>query len=230
MKKLVSLFLVLSLAASMAACAKPANHDVDAPGASIAPTASPEASPSPEAEATQTPAKEEKEEAKQTAKPSKTEKPAETQAPTAQPTEKPVEKPTEAPAPKTLGQTLRAEFKSLASSGKSSQAIAEGLMQNPVILFNPVFEDVTPGLLTGFGNTEITGFKSAVKFLPMIGSIAFVGYIFELDSTADTSAFVANLKSNANPRWNICTEAEETVTEVVGNKVFFLMCPTTIEE
>jgi hypothetical protein len=37
------------------------------------------------------------------------------------------------------------------------------------------------------------------------------------------------LKDNADPRWNICVEAEETVCEQVGNKVFFVMCPKSLE-
>jgi len=37
------------------------------------------------------------------------------------------------------------------------------------------------------------------------------------------------LKDNANPRWNICTEAEETVVGSVDNKVFFVMCPKSFE-
>jgi len=66
--------------------------------------------------------------------------------------------------------------------------------------------------------------------MPMMGSIAFVGYVFELEDGADVSAFINNLRSSANMRWNICVEAEEMVTGSVGNKVFFVMCPKTLEE
>ena len=64
----------------------------------------------------------------------------------------------------------------------------------------------------------------------MIGSIAFVGYVFELDAGADANAFVKELTDNANPRWNICVEAEETVSAVEGSKVFFCMSPLSFEE
>ena len=63
----------------------------------------------------------------------------------------------------------------------------------------------------------------------MIGSIAFVGYVFELEAGADAEAFVNELTANANPRWNICVAAEETVTAVEGNMVFFCMSPLSFE-
>ena len=66
-------------------------------------------------------------------------------------------------------------------------------------------------------------------FAPMIGTIPFVGYVFTLAEGADAEAFVKTLSDNANPRWNICTEAEDTIIEAVGNKVFFLMCPKSLE-
>ena len=51
-----------------------------------------------------------------------------------------------------------------------------------------------------------------------------------MEEGADVEGFVQTLTDNADPRWNICTEAEETVVEVCGDKVFFLMCPKTLEE
>ena len=67
-------------------------------------------------------------------------------------------------------------------------------------------------------------------FGPMMGSIAFVGYIFDLPEDADVDAFVTGLKDNANPRWQICVTADETIVEVSGDKVFFLMSPLTLEQ
>ena len=64
----------------------------------------------------------------------------------------------------------------------------------------------------------------------MIGSIAFIGYVFELEDGVDAKSFVADLRNNANKRWNICVEADEMATSVVGNKVFFVMCPSQFEE
>lgn len=171
---------------------------------------------------------------------------AATEAPTEELTEEVTEAPTEevtdAPADEngaggdtavsggTLGETLLADFKERAADeSATAQAIADGLMTNPAILFAPMTMPVEPGLLSGFGNTEITGFKEGVTFAPMIGSIAFVGYVFDLEEGTDGAAFMQTLKDNADLRWNICVEAEEMVCEQVGSKVFFVMCPKTLE-
>lgn len=165
-----------------------------------------------------------------------------TEAPTEEVTDAPVEEETDAPADEngaggdtavsggTLGETLLADFKERAADeSATAQAIADGLMTNPAILFGPMTMPVEPGLLSGFGNTEITGFKEGVTFAPMIGSIAFVGYVFDLEEGTDGAAFMQTLKDNADLRWNICVEAEEMVCEQVGSKVFFVMCPKTLE-
>ncbi len=171
-----------------------------------------------------------------------------TEAPTEAPTEEATEAPTEvmeeppvedessdadnggAVADGTLGEILLADFtERAANEAATAQEIADGLMTNPAILFGPMTMPVEQGLLTGFGNTEITGFKEGVTFAPMIGSIAFVGYVFDLEEGTDAAAFMQTLKDNADPRWNICVEAEETVCEQVGNKVFFVMCPKSLE-
>ena len=78
---------------------------------------------------------------------------------------------------------------------------------------------------TGFDNYKITGYKDGAVYMPMMGSIAFVGYVFELEDTIDPSAFLKSLTDNCNPRWNICVEADQTVAGAIGNRVFFLMCP-----
>lgn len=171
-----------------------------------------------------------------------------TEAPTEAPTEAETEAPTEeevmeeppvedenndnggAVADGTLGEILLADFtERAANEAATAQEIADSLMTNPAILFGPVTMPVEQGMLTGFGNAEITGFKEGVTFAPMIGSIAFVGYVFDLEEGTDAAAFMQTLKDNADPRWNICVEAEETVCEQVGNKVFFVMCPKSLE-
>ena len=81
----------------------------------------------------------------------------------------------------------------------------------------------------GFDNYAITGYTACANFMPMIGSIAYVGYIFELEDGADVQAFINGLTENCNPRWNICVMADQTVAGAVGNKVFFLMCPETYD-
>ena len=138
---------------------------------------------------------------------------------------------TEAPAADTLGQALLADFKARDAEdpSASAQTIADGLITNPLIQFDGATMPVENGLLTGFGNAEITGFSEGVMFAPMISSIAFVGYVFTLEDGADADAFIKTLTDNADPRWNICTEADETVTGASGNKVFFVMCSNSAE-
>ena len=134
--------------------------------------------------------------------------------------------------PETVGQTLLEDFKTRMdeNSEQSAQELADALITNPIILFSGATMPVEEGLLMGFNNAEITGFSEGVMFAPMMGTIPFMGYVFTLADGTDGDAFVQNLKDNADPRWNICTEAEETVVEQVGNKVFFLMCPKSLEE
>ena len=128
----------------------------------------------------------------------------------------------------TMGQTLLGAFKGMDMS-KGAQAIADELIANPVIEFMGGTVPVEPGFLSGF-STEIYGFKTGVMFAPMMGSIAFVGYIFELEDGADVAAFMDTLKTNADPRWNICVEADETLIHNIGNTVFFLMSPNSLGE
>ncbi len=156
----------------------------------------------------------------------------ETQKPAVKPEEKPAEKPEEKPAeqPKTLGTALLAEFKKIAA-GKSAEEIANGICQNSILPFSPVTNPVAEGdYLPGFDGEEIKGFKSGVAFMPMIGSIPFVGYVFELENAGDTASFINTLKSQANLRWLICAEAEEMVYGAEGNKVFFVMCRKSFGE
>ena len=88
---------------------------------------------------------------------------------------------------------------------------------------------VEEGFLTGFDNVEIKGFKEGAMFAPMIGTIPFVGYVFTMDDAAAAIELSTLLEENANPRWNICTEADEMFTTVSGNKVFFVMSPSSFE-
>ena len=128
----------------------------------------------------------------------------------------------------TVGETLLADFK--ADTNGSAQEIADRLIKNEIIEFMGGAMPVEEGLLTGFDNTEIKGFKEGVMFAPMMSSIAFVGYVFELADGTDVDEFKSTLKDSANLRWNICVEAEELIVENDGNKVFFLMCPKSFEQ
>lgn len=128
----------------------------------------------------------------------------------------------------TVGETLVSDFK--ADAAGTPQEIADRLIKNEIIKFDCVTMPIECGLLTGFDNTEISGFTDGVMFAPMMGTIPFVGYIFELDEYTDIDAFKQTLEANANLRWNICTEAEEVTVDNVDNKVFFLMSPKSFEE
>ena len=128
-----------------------------------------------------------------------------------------------------LGQILLGEFKAMDAS-TDAYTMAETLIANENILFMGGAMEVEPGFLSGFDNYEVTGFEKGAMFGPMMGSIAFVGYIFDLPEGADADAFVTALKENANPRWQICVTADETIVEVNGDKVFFLMSPISLEQ
>ncbi len=128
----------------------------------------------------------------------------------------------------TVGETLLADFK--ADTTGTAQEIADRLIQNEIIQFMGGAMPIEEGLLSGFDNAEIKGFKEGAMFAPMMSSIAFVGYVFELPEDADVEAFKTTLKDSANLRWNICVEAEELIVENEGNKVFFLMCPKSFEQ
>ena len=133
--------------------------------------------------------------------------------------------------PTTVGTILASDFKAkaVANEEMSAQEMADALVTNEIIPFAGGAMPVEQGCLTGFGNAEITGFSEGVMFAPMIGTIPFVGYVFDLAEDADVEAFMTTLKDTSNMRWNICTEAEQTVIASFGDKVFFLMSPKTLE-
>lgn len=156
-----------------------------------------------------------------------TEAPVATQEPTA----------TEAPADsemqgETVGSVLLGVFNETVAANESLDAagVAETIISHESINFGGATMPIEPGLLSGFDNVEITGFEEGVQFGPMIGSIPFIGYVFTLSDDADQAAFMDTLKDNANLRWNICVEADELIVEANGNKVFFLMCPNSLEQ
>ena len=214
MKKLLALLLVLVMATSVVACSKsePANDTENKSEQSV----QEESGENTPAEETEDPA--DKNEGEETTG----------EAEKAPEAEKKPEKAPEA-APDTVGTKLLADFKSKASSN-SAIDIANSFANSGSLPFMAGAMEVEPGLLSGFDNYEVKGFKSGATFGPMMGSIAFIGYIFEVEDGVSVSDFINNLKANANMRWNICVEAEEMVTGSVGNKVFFVMCPKQFEE
>ena len=207
MKKITLTVLALTLAFSMTACG---SKEEPTPESTPASTEAPAETPAP------------------TDEPAATESPEVTEAPEA--TETPAEDANQgAVSGESLGQTLLGEFKAMDAS-TDAYTMAETLIAHELIQFMGGAMEVEPGLLSGFDNYEVTGFEKGAMFGPMMGSIAFVGYIFDLPEGADADAFVTALKDNANPRWQICVTADETIVEVNGDKVFFLMSPLTLEQ
>lgn len=102
--------------------------------------------------------------------------------------------------------------------------VANVLIANEAIQFMGGTVEMEPGWFMGFTN-DVTGFDKAAQFGPMMTGVAFMGYIFTLEEGADVNAFITSLAGNADPRWNICVEADQTVIGAYGNTVFFLMCP-----
>lgn len=130
----------------------------------------------------------------------------------------------------TAGKILLDDFAARMEENDSQTALelAQGLMSNENIQFMGDAMAVEPGFLPGF-KADITGFKEAATFAPMISTIPFVGYVFVLEEGQDVKSFATTLKENADPAWNICTEAEQTVIDYYGNTVFFVMCPKSFE-
>ena len=130
----------------------------------------------------------------------------------------------------TFAGTLMQEFMNVTTGNpdKTVAEIADILSKHESIQFTSMTAPVEPGPLAGF-STDITGFKEGATFGPAMGSIAFIGYVFELEEGTIVSDFIETLKSNADPRWQICVEAEETVCEIAENKVCFIMAPLSNE-
>lgn len=129
-------------------------------------------------------------------------------------------------------QQLLTVFKNYINSGAvyACESVADELISHEEILpFAGAVMDVEEGFLNGF-TEEITGFEEGATFAPMIGSIPFVGYIFQVPEGEDVNAFMDNLKDKADLRWNICTQADEMVCDAIGNTVFFVMAPATFDD
>lgn len=122
----------------------------------------------------------------------------------------------------TDGEKLVALFDSEAAKSGFDLEKGAALMTEKVLGdYSCVSAPVSEGWVEGF-DADVTGFCNAICFRPMIGSIPLLCYIFE---SSDAKALEEHLKKNANPMWNICTAAKETVSSVQGNFVLFAMLP-----
>ena len=130
-----------------------------------------------------------------------------------------------------LATELANEFLHLVDTAEdpTAQTLAEDFLAAAELPFEAMVMPVEPGLLTGFGNVEITGFSEGVMFGPSISTIPFLGYVFQLEEGTEAGAFCSFLQEYADLRWNICTEAEEMMVVANNGYVFFLMCPSSLE-
>ena len=118
----------------------------------------------------------------------------------------------------TIGKKYVAAFKS--SKETDPAKLANELAGLKIFDSEMALTDVKEGYLDGF-NAAIAGFTKGTKFAPYIGSIPFIGYVFETD---DVKLLLDQLNATADTRWNICTEADEVVSASRDGLVFFLMC------
>lgn len=125
------------------------------------------------------------------------------------------------PEANTPGTKIYVEFYQKVDYEEDVVKLAETLGTEAITGYECGVIEVEPGYLNGFTDS-IDGFTEGAMFSPYIGSIPFVGYVFKSD---DPEALKSTLLGYADPRWNICTEADETVCEVKGDYVFFVMCP-----
>ncbi len=136
-------------------------------------------------------------------------------------------------AENTWGETLWEAFETNMNDNPAATAVETAFMlaTHDSVPEEAMFgaAEMMPGLLNGFDNYEVTGFESGAMFGPMMGSVAFVGYVFELAEDADVESFMNGLTENCNPRWNVCVEADQTVVGAYNNMVFFLMCPNSAQ-
>lgn len=131
--------------------------------------------------------------------------------------------------PDTVGYRIYDDFVEIVKEDSSitTEALAEKLAANENVPMECGFMAVEPGYLNGF-DEEVDGFKSGAVFSPYIGTIPYVGYVFEVEG--DIDAFVEQLKSKANLNWNICTQADEIVCETYKDRVFFVMAPLSFDD
>lgn len=105
---------------------------------------------------------------------------------------------------------------------KDLEKIMKNVSESKFIEIDVETFDVKKGdYLSGF-KSEIKGFDKAVGIRPMIGSIPFIAYAFEVK---DSDEFTKKLQDNFDLRWNICTQADYMDIVTSGKYVFFVMTP-----
>ena len=127
----------------------------------------------------------------------------------------------------TVAQTLGRQFESEIENERDIEKVTKKIAENEILEISVDASQVKRGdYLSGF-QKEIKDFKNAYVIRPMIGTIPFIAYIFEVENSSE---FAEELKSSADLRWNICTEADEMHVVVRGDYVFFVMSPKNFEQ
>lgn len=127
----------------------------------------------------------------------------------------------------TVAKTLGKQFESEIENEKDIEKVAKKIAENEILEISvDAFQVKSGDYLSGF-QKEIKDFKNAYVIRPMIGTIPFIAYIFEVENSSE---FAEELESSADLRWNICTEADEMHVVVRGDYVFFVMSPKTFEQ
>ena len=127
----------------------------------------------------------------------------------------------------TVAQTLGRQFESEIENERDIEKVTKKIAENEILEISVDASQVKSGdYLSGF-QKEIKDFKNAYVIRPMIGTIPFIAYIFEVENSSE---FAEELKSSADLRWNICTEADEMHVVVRGDYVFFVMSPKNFEQ
>ena len=131
--------------------------------------------------------------------------------------------------PDTVGYRIYDDFVEIVKDDDAitTEELAEKLAANENVPMDCGYNAVEPGFLQGFSE-EVDGFKSGVVFSPYIGTIPYIGYVFEVED--DVDGFVEQLKSKANLSWNVCTQADEMVCETYKDRVFFVMAPLSFDD
>ena len=130
----------------------------------------------------------------------------------------------------TVAENLAAAFADLAKAeDATAESIANALAQNETLAFMAMAQKMEPGYLAGL-TEEVTDFEDCYFVGPAIGSIPFVAYVFDIADDADAAAFATKLEGLHDLRWNICVAADQMVTAVEGDLVFFIMAPNAFEE
>lgn len=128
---------------------------------------------------------------------------------------------------KTIAGILKNQFEKEIKTESDLEKIAHNIAKNEALKIEMDVTRISKNdYLSGF-KTEIKGFNESIAIKPMISTIPFLAYIFEVK---DAEEFANNLKENADLRWNICTEADNLEVSVVDNYVFFVMAPKSFDE